>query len=58
MNLYRSQSTVQQPDRRYSFQLSPAAWTVGFTEVTPDEDPRTGRNDLNLGDPPDEFKLH
>ncbi len=58
MMLYPSQSTVRQPDSSDSFQLPPAAWTVGFAEVTPDADSGTGRNDLNLGDPPDEFKFH
>ena len=58
MHLYPSQSTVRQPDRRYSFQLPPAAWTISFAEVTPDADSGTGCNNLNLGDPPDEFKFH
>ncbi len=58
MNLYPSQGTIRQPDSRYSFQLPPAAWAVGFAEIAPDANSRTGRNDLNLGDPPDKFKLH
>ena len=58
MNLYHSQCTVRQPDSRDSFQLPPAAWTVGLAEIAPDANPGTGRNDLNLGNPPNKFKLH
>lgn len=36
MKLHLPQNTVRQPDSRDSFQLSPAAWTVGLAEITPD----------------------
>jgi hypothetical protein len=49
MKLYHSQCTVRQPDSRNSFQLPPAAWTVGLAEIAPDANLGTGRNDLNLG---------
>lgn len=58
MKLNLPQNTVRQPDSSDSFQLPPAAWTVGFAEVTPGADPGTDRNDLNLGDPSNKLKLH
>jgi len=58
MKLYLPQNTVRQPDSRDSFQFPPAAWTVSFVEITPDTDPGTARDDLNLGDPPDKLKFH
>ena len=58
MKLYLPQNTVRQPDSSDSLQLPPATWTVGFAEVTPDADPGTGRNNLNLDDPPDKLNFH
>ena len=58
MKLYLPQNTVRQLDSSDSLQLPPAAWTVGLAEVTPDSDPGTGRDNLNLGDPPDKLKFH
>lgn len=58
VNLYLSQGTVRQPDRSNSFQLPPAALTIGFSKVAPDMDPRTWRNDRNVGDLPDDLKLY
>jgi hypothetical protein len=58
MKLYLPQNTVRQPDSSDSLQLPPVAWTVGFAEIPPDADPGTGRNSLNVGDPPDKFKFH
>jgi hypothetical protein len=58
MKLDLPQNTVRQPDIRDSLQLPPAAWTVGFSEITPDADSGTGCNNLNLEDPPDKLKFH
>ena len=58
MKLYPPQNTVRQPDSRDSFHFPPAAWTVGFVKITPDADSGTDRDDLNLGDPPDNLKFH
>jgi hypothetical protein len=58
MKLDLSQSTIGQPDSGYAFQLPPMTCTVGFTQVTPNADPRPGRNDLNLSDPSYKLKFH
>lgn len=58
MKFYFSQNTVRQPDSGYAFQFPPVTRAVGFTKVVPDADSGTGRNDLNLSDPSNNFKFH